>query len=675
MPPISDRLFLTSQNAENDFNGHALSFFIIFINKDVFLVCWCKDIMGDNKSVISNDARSHFLDMVNSPKDLRLLNKGQLRLLADEIRYKIINTVAKTGGHLASSLGVVELTIALHYVFNSPFDKIVWDVGHQSYAHKLLTGRSKRFHTLRQYKGISGFPKINESVHDAFGTGHSSTAISAALGIAKARDLKNENYDVIAIIGDGALTGGMAFEGLNQAGHLKSDLIVVLNDNEMSISKNVGALSPYLRKMITHPMYKDARKNIEIFLKKWSKKAAERAFALEDTIRALSGPGLLFKEMGFKYFGPVDGHDTGTLISAFDNIRGIKGPVLLHVVTKKGKGYIYAEEEVTKFHGISQFNVENGEKVKSSALTYTDAFSNALVNLAREDKKIIAITAAMASGTGLDKFAKEFPGRFFDVGIAEQHAVTFAAGLAANGFKPVVAIYSTFLQRAYDQIIHDVCLQKLPVVFAVDRGGLVGEDGATHHGCFDLSYLRHIPNMVVMSPKDENELQHMLKTAVDYDGPIAIRYPRGEVVGVEADRKFKKLEIGKGEVLRKGKDAVIFGINKYVYEALKAAEELGKEGIKVAVVNSRFIKPLDEGLIIDLAKKTKNIVTIEENALQGGFGSAVLELLEKNDIKANVRRIGIPDNFIEHGPVEVLRQKIGLTKENIVKTVKGMLKK
>ena len=618
--------------------------------------------------------RAAVLDMVNSPGDLRLLNKGQLRLLAGEIRHKIINTVAKTGGHLASSLGVVELTIALHYAFNSPIDKIVWDVGHQSYAHKLLTGRNSSFHTLRQHGGISGFPKREESIHDAFNTGHSSTAISAALGIAKARDLKNENYNVIAVVGDGALTGGMAFEGLNQAGHLKTDLIVVLNDNEMSISKNVGALSPYLRKMITHPRYKHARKNIETFLKRWSKKAAERAFALEDTIRALSGPGLLFKEMGFKYFGPVDGHDIGALIRLFYNIKGIKGPILLHIITKKGKGYAYAEEEVTKFHGISQFNVENGEKIKSSAMTYTDAFSNALIDLAKEDKSIIAITAAMASGTGLDRFAREFPRRFFDVGIAEQHAVTFAAGLAANGFKPIVAIYSTFLQRAYDQIIHDVCLQKLPVVFAVDRGGLVGEDGATHHGCFDLSYLRHIPNMVVMSPKDENELGHMLKTAVDYNGPVAVRYPRGSIIGVKPDKRFKRLEIGKGEVLKRGSDAVIFGINKYVYEALKAAKELEKEGINVCVVNSRFIKPLDEELIINLAKKIKNVVTIEENALQGGFGSAVLELIEREGIKANVKRIGIPDKFIEHGPVEVLRQKVGLTKENIVKVVKELIK-
>jgi len=413
------------------------------------------------------DNGTHFLDMIESPKDLKVLNSSQLRLLAQEIRHKIITTVAKTGGHLAPSLGVVELTIALHHVFNCPADKIVWDVGHQSYTHKILTGRSKKFHTLRQYKGISGFPKIQESEYDAFGTGHSSTSISAALGIAKARDLKNENYKVIAVVGDGALTGGMAFEGLNQAGHLKSDLIVVLNDNKMSISPNVGALSSYLRKMITHPKYKQTRKKVEKFLKKWSKKAVERAFALEDTIRAMSGPGLLFKEMGFKYFGPIDGHNIESLISLFNNIKDTKGPILVHIITKKGKGYAYAEEEVTKFHGIDQFNIENGKKLRSTLhITYTNAFSNALIKLAKEDPRIIGITAAMASGTGLDKFAREFPDRFFDVGIAEQHAVTFAAGLATQGFKPVIAVYSTFLQRAYDQIVHDICLQNLPVVFA-----------------------------------------------------------------------------------------------------------------------------------------------------------------------------------------------------------------
>lgn len=618
---------------------------------------------------------TNFLDMIESPRDLKLLNSSQLNLLADEIRHKIITTVAKTGGHLASSLGVVELTIALHYVFNCPIDKIVWDVGHQSYTHKILTGRSKKFHTLRQYKGISGFPKIKESEYDAFGTGHSSTAISAALGIAKARDLKKGNYKVIAVVGDGALTGGMAFEGLNQAGHLKSDLIVVLNDNKMSIAPNVGALSSYLRKMITHPRYKETRKRVERFLKRWSKKAAERALALEDTIRAMSSPGLLFKEMGFKYFGPIDGHNIESLISLFNNTKDIKGPVLVHIITQKGKGYSYAEEEVTKFHGITQFNIENGKKIKlGTHIHYTDAFSNALIKLAKDDNSIIGITAAMAPGTGLDKFAREFPDRFFDVGIAEQHAVTFAAGLAIEGFKPVVAIYSTFLQRAYDQIIHDVCLQNLPVVFAIDRAGIVGEDGATHHGPFDLSYLRSIPNIKIMVPKDENELGYMLKTALELNCPVAIRYPRGSGVGIGIENPLETIQIGSSEILKEGKDILVLAIGPIVYQALEAANELEKKKISVCVVNSRFVKPLDEKTIIDLAKKIKRIITIEENTIEGGFGSAVLELLEKDKIKADVKRMGIPDKFIEHGSQEQLRKSIGLTKENIIRVIKELIK-
>ena len=618
------------------------------------------------------EINTHFLDMIESPKDLKVLNSPQLKLLASEIRYKIITTVAKTGGHLAPSLGVVELTLALHYVFNCPRDKIVWDVGHQSYAHKILTGRVKTFHTLRQYTGISGFPRIKESVYDCFGTGHSSTSISAALGIAKARDMKKENNKVIAVIGDGALTGGMAFEGLNQAGHLKSDLIVVLNDNKMSISPNVGALSSYLSKMITHPKYKVTKKKVEKFLKRWGKKAAQRAFALEDTIRAMSGPGLLFKEMGFRYFGPVNGHDIESLVRLFNNIKDVKGPVLVHLITRKGKGYAYAEEEVTKFHGIGKFNIENGKKVSSGGhITYTDAFSNALIKLGKEDPRIIGITAAMASGTGLDKFAREFPDRFFDVGIAEQHAVTFASGLASQGFKPVVAIYSTFLQRAYDQIIHDVCLQELPVVFAVDRAGIVGEDGATHNGVFDLSYLRNIPNLTIMAPKDENELGHMLRTALDINGPVVLRYPRGSGVGVGISNPFENIEVGKLEVLKEGKDVLVLGVGPLVYDALDAANDLGKK-ISVCVVNCRFVKPLPEKKILELVKKIKKVVTIEENTIEGGFGSAVLELFAKNGVKADVKRIGIPDRFIEHGEQEQLRRDVGLSKINIIKSIKAI---
>ncbi|MEA2036855.1 MAG: 1-deoxy-D-xylulose-5-phosphate synthase [Nanoarchaeota archaeon] len=617
---------------------------------------------------------TRFLDMIESPKDLKDLSKEQLKPLANEIRHKIITTVASTGGHLASSLGVVELTIALHYVFNCPDDKIVWDVGHQAYAHKLLTGRVRSFHTLRQYKGLSGFPKIKESNYDAFGTGHSSTSISAALGIAKARDLRGEENKVIAVIGDGALTGGMAFEGLNQTGHLKSDLIVVLNDNRMSISPNVGALNSYLSKMVTHPKYNKTKKKVQKFLKTWwSKKAAEKVMALEDTVRAMTGPGALFKDMGFRYFGPVDGHNVEALIRLFNNIKDVKGPILLHIVTMKGKGYAYAEEEVTKFHGISRFNVSNGQKISSDQLiNYTDAFSNALIKMAKDDRKVVAITAAMASGTGLDAFAKEYPTRFFDVGIAEQHAVTFAGGLAKEGFKPVFAVYSTFLQRAYDQIVHDICLQNLPVIFAIDRAGLVGEDGATHHGTLDLSYLRNIPNMTIMAPKDENEIGHMLKTALSLKSPVAIRFPRGVCAGVKVENPFKTIQVSKSEIVKEGKDILVIVAGPLVYGALEAAKDLDKKGNSICVINARFIKPLDEKTIIAKAKKIKKILTLEENTIEGGFGSAILELFQKNNIKANIKRMGLPDKFIEHGTQEQLLEEAGLTKEKIIDAIKEL---
>jgi len=615
--------------------------------------------------------------MINGPSDLKYLSKEQLNLLASEVRERIIKTLSKRGGHLASSLGVVELTIALHYTFESPRDKIVWDVGHQSYAHKILTGRNKRFNTLRQYKGLSGFPKIHESEHDAFGTGHSSTAISAALGIAVARDLGNDGFKVVAIVGDGALTGGMAFEALNQAGHLKTDLVVVLNDNRMSISPNVGALTSYLRRMVVDPKYHKRRKKAKFWLRmlpRIGSKAAKLANDMEETLRAYtSTPGLLFKELGFSYFGPVDGHDIGELITAFKNIKQLNGPAVLHVVTKKGAGYTYAEQDKTRFHGVGAFNIENGENIKCPEhISYTDAFSNALIKLAQKNRKIVGITAAMATGTGLSAFKERFPERFFDVGIAEQHAVTFAAGLASKGFRPVVAIYSTFLQRAYDQIVHDVCLQNLPVVFAVDRGGLVGEDGATHHGTFDLSYLRHIPNMTVMAPRDENELGHMLNTALQHDGPIALRYPRGCGVGVKMQNPYKKIPIGRFEVIKNGKDLVIFAIGSMVSEAISAAKALKNRKINAAVVNARFVKPLDERLVVSFAKKAKKVITVEENSLQGGFGSAVVELLDKKGVKAVVKRIGIPDRFVEHGSVHILRKKIGLTKGNIIKTALSM---
>jgi 1-deoxy-D-xylulose-5-phosphate synthase len=621
-------------------------------------------------------SRSHFIDLINSPRDLRLLNKHQLKLLARELRSIIIDTVSKTGGHLASSLGVVELTIALHYVFDSPKDKIIWDVGHQSYAHKLLTGRKDKFKTLRQHKGISGFPKSKESPHDAFDTGHSSTAVSAALGMAAARDLRREKNKVIAVVGDGALTGGMSFEALNHAGALKKDFLVILNDNEMSISKNVGALSSYLSKLVTRPGYVRVRKKIEALLRKLPLigEKASKAVGIEETIRALAtAPGLIFRELGFHYFGPVDGHNLEELIKALRNIRQIKGPKLFHIVTKKGKGYRYAEADMTRFHGIAPFDVENGKGRYPGGVTYTSAFSRCLTKLAGEDDKIVAVTAAMKSGTGLDDFERNYPDRFFDVGIAEQHAVTFAAGLAKNGYKPVCAIYSTFLQRAYDQIVHDVCLQNLPVVFAIDRAGLVGEDGPTHHGSFDISYLRHIPNITVMAPKDENELGKMMKTAIDLHGPAAIRYPRGTGLGVAIQNPYHAIEVGKAELLREGKDLTILAVGSCVDIANKAADKL-KSKIEASVVNIRFVKPLDEDLILSLAKKSGKIITIEENSLEAGFGSSILELLEKHNINAEVKRIGIPDKFVEHGPVSLLRKELGLTEDNIMKEARLMFK-
>jgi 1-deoxy-D-xylulose-5-phosphate synthase len=618
-----------------------------------------------------------FLDMINQPKDLRVLTKEQLKNLAEEIREKIINTVSKTGGHLASNLGVVELTIAMHYVFESPKDKIVWDVGHQSYTHKLLTGRKDQFGTLRQHKGLAGFPKREESKHDSFNTGHSSTSISAALGIAKARDLQKLNYKVLAVIGDGALTGGMSFEGLNQAGHMKSDMIVVLNDNETSISPNVGAMNSYLRKMVTDPHYHDRRKKaVKLFklLPKFGGKAAKAILDLEETMRAFTTtPGLLFKELGFGYYGPVDGHNLGDLINAFENIKKIKGPILLHVLTKKGHGYQHAENNKTRFHGISPFNIKTGE-TEPKGVTFTKSFSDCLIKLAKKDEKIVAITAAMASGTGLDKFSEMFPDRFFDVGIAEQHAVTFAAGLASNGMKPVVAIYSTFLQRAYDQVIHDVCLQNLPVIFAIDRAGLVGDDGPTHHGAYDLSFLRNVPNLTILAPRDERELGDMLKTAIELNGPVAIRYPRGGCCG-ELSKEMKSMSIGKAAVCAGGSNLAIFAVGNMVDIAIAAMEDLKKIGIQPCIINVRTVKPIDEEMIVEQAKNLKKIITIEENSLIGGYGSAVLEVLEKHKVKASVRRIGIPDEFIEQGKPNVIKEECGLCKQGVIDAAKDLMKK
>jgi len=615
------------------------------------------------------------LEKVNSPQDLRSFEFAELEELAGEIRKKLVETVSRTGGHLAPNLGVVELSIALHRVFCTPQDKIVWDVGHQCYVHKLLTGRREKFDTLRQLGGISGFPLPGESPHDAFGTGHSSTSISAALGMAAARDLRGEKYYVIAVIGDGAMTGGMAYEALNHAGHLKKDLIVILNDNEMSIAQNVGAMSGYLTRLRTDPVYSRGKEEIEQFLRKLpiGSTLLRIGEKFKDSLKYLVVPGMIFEELGFTYLGPVDGHNIKDLCNILDKAKSLKGPVLIHVLTKKGKGYAPAEKNPDRFHGTGAFDVQTGRPVtKSSAPTYTEVFGNTLVKLASADKRLVAVTAAMTSGTGLENFARLYPDRFFDVGIAEQHAVTMAAGMAKAGLRPVVAIYSTFLQRAYDQIIHDVCLQNLPVKFAIDRAGIVGEDGATHHGLFDLSFLRSVPNMVVMAPKDENELQHMLATAFYYEGPAAVRYPRGSGTGCQLDADIRELPVGKAEVLRDGTDVVLLAAGNTVAIAEAAARQLFSLGISAAVINARFIKPLDEECILYYAGLTGKVVTVEENVLQGGFGSAVLELLAARGLTGiKVHCLGINDMFVEHGKPAQLREKLKLTAEHVAEVVLG----
>ncbi|MBI5328968.1 MAG: 1-deoxy-D-xylulose-5-phosphate synthase [Deltaproteobacteria bacterium] len=623
---------------------------------------------------------SKLLDTINNPDALKKLPAEKLPALAHEIREEIVNGISKTGGHLASSLGAVDIAVAIHYVFNTPDDKVVWDVGHQAYAHKILTERREAFKTIRQLGGISGFPKPSESIYDAFGVGHSSTSISAAMGMVVARDLNHENYNVIAIIGDGSLTAGLAFEGLNQAGHLKKDIIVVLNDNEMSISQNVGALSSFLSRKITGRLATRLKKEAEGFfisIPRIGSRLVSFAKRAEDSLIALLTPGMLFEGLGFHYIGPIDGHDIEELISTLSDAKELKGPILIHVLTKKGKGYLPAEQEPILFHGIGPFEKETGKpiKPKKQTSTYTEVFGKILVELAERDKRIVAITAAMPEGTGLDEFAKRFPDRFFDVGIAEQHAITFAAGLSKQGFIPVVAIYSTFLQRAYDEILHDICLQNLPIVLAIDRGGIVGADGATHHGLFDLSYLRHIPNIIIMAPKDEDELRHMLKTAVECGKPAAIRYPRGEGYALDISKPLKTIPMGRAEILMDGNDAVILAIGSTVYPATEAALRLENSGIKITVVNSRFVKPLDEELILSLVRKTAKIITIEENSLQGGFGSAVLELLEANSVTdCKVKRVGAADEFIEHGSQKELRKLLGLDADGIEKIVTDIMR-
>lgn len=618
------------------------------------------------------------LDRIQSPIDLKKIPVSDLPTLAQEIREEIVGVVSQTGGHLATNLGVVELTIALHYLFDTPHDQIVWDTGNQVYAHKLLTGRQKQFPTLRQFGGMSGFTNRAESPYDSFNAGHASTAISAAVGFAESRRVLGEDHKVIVVIGDGAMTAGLAYEGLNQAGTMKGDMIVILNDNEMSISKNVGALSAYLSRIITGPLYTKVKEETKHLLKtipRFGEPMIKAAHRMEESAKGLLVPGLLFEELGFRYVGPIDGNRYDHLFPTLENVKRLKGPTLVHVITKKGKGYHPAEKNPVTLHAASPFEKSTGEiKKKASAPTYTKIFASTLIRLARRDRKIVAITAAMPEGTGLGLFSEALPDRFYDVGIAEQHAVTFAAGLAASGSRPVVAIYSTFMQRSFDQILHDVCIQNLPVVLCLDRAGLVGEDGPTHHGVFDLAYLRILPNMVVMSPKDENELQHMLYSALKHQGPIAIRYARGAGLGVPLDQRLNRIPIGKAELIQQGEDVALIAIGHMVDPALKAAQTLEKEGITPTVVNARFSKPLDRALISRIARKHRYLITIEEHVLNGGFGSAVLEGLEQEGIYGNeIKRIGVPDTFIEHGSVKILREQLGLTSEGIAQEVRMMM--
>ncbi|MDP7422411.1 MAG: 1-deoxy-D-xylulose-5-phosphate synthase [bacterium] len=609
---------------------------------------------------------SLILDKITKPADIKLLTFDELQALALELRQTIVSTVAKTGGHIAPSLGAVEISIALHYCLNSPRDKILWDVGHQAYAHKLLTGRADRFHTLRQKGGISGFPKREESPHDILNTGHASTAISAGCGIACARDLTVEDFMVACVVGDGALTGGLAFEGLNHAGHIRmGKFLLVINDNEMSISPNVGALSQHLSRLRTEPLYVTFKKNIEMMLNlvpAIGSRMRNMILQLKDSLKHLIIPGQLFEELGFYYFGPIDGHDIEALIHVFNTAVTLRGPVVVHCSTTKGKGYPPAEKNPSLFHGLGPFKSETGEPLsKAGTPKYNEVFGSTLVELAEEDERIVAVTAAMPDGTGLVKFRDRFPERFFDVGICEQHAVTFAAGLALQGLKPVIAVYSTFLQRAYDQIIHDVALMKLPVVLCLDRAGLVGEDGPTHHGVFDISYLRHIPGLILAAPADETELKDLLATALAWkDGPFAIRYPRGRGPGAVSEEPPQTVAVGTWKRLRSGHDVSLLAVGRMVERALEAACLLEESGISAGVVDARFITPMDMSVLEEVAS-TVPLVTIEENNLPGGFGSAVLEALNMLRIQTPVLRLGLPDQFIEAGSVEELLQAVGLT--------------
>ena len=623
---------------------------------------------------------TRLLDGVKYPRDIRNFSVEELKQLAAEIREEVISVVSETGGHFASTLGAVELTLALHYVFNTPDDRIVWDTGHQAYAHKLLCGRRQRLATIRQLGGLSGFLSRDESEYDVFGAGHAGTSISAALGMVEAKYLEGSKRKVVAVISDGGLSAGLTYEGLNSAGHLDRDLIVVLNDNEHFIDPRVGAVSSFLSKQFTTDLGVRLQKNLSTLLKSLPSGQHLKLMArkMRDSFLSLVTPGFLFESLGFQYVGPIDGHNISEMVATLQNVKKVDGPTLVHVMTKKGKGYAPAEADPIKFHAVTPFHVLTGKtkKEKGPIPTYTDIFGQSLVRIAKANPKVVGITAAMGSGTGIDKLGREIPNRTYDVGIAEQHAVTFAGGMATEGYIPVVAIYSTFLQRGYDEILHDVCLQNLHVVFALDRGGLVGADGPTHHGVFDFAYLRPMPNIVVMAPKDENELQHMLATAVDHAGPIALRYPRGEGWGVAIDAEAKLLEIGKAELLRDGSDIVIAAIGHTVMPALRAAQDLAPLGINAAVLNARFVKPLDTELLSSLLTRVPRLITVEDHVISAGFGSAVIEFLADAGINGvEIRRLGVPDRFIPHGTQDELRKMCGFDKDAIAQAVLQMVRR
>ncbi len=624
-----------------------------------------------------------YLEKINTPEDIKKMDEKALAELAAELRTYVLEVVSQNGGHLASNLGVVELTLALHKVFDTSKDRVVWDVGHQTYIHKILTGRRDAFKTLRQSQGLSGFPKREESIHDAYDTGHSSTSISAALGFAKARDLKGEDHRVVAVIGDGSMTGGEAFEALNLAASLNTDLLVILNDNHMSIAQNIGGMAEYLNRIRTSAIYNRSKLGVRRTLKKipfFGESLVKGIERLKEGIKLIMIPGVVFSELGFSYYGPVDGHDLKALTETLQKIKDMEGPVLLHVLTRKGKGYLPAQKDACTYHGIAPFDLETG-KVSTTAVkppTYTKVFSETMIRLAEADPRILAITAAMSDGTGLGEFSKRFPDRFFDVGIAEQTAVTLGTALALSGFRPVVSVYSTFLQRAYDQMIQDTAIQNAPVVFALDRAGLVGEDGPTHHGAFDLSYLRSIPGMAVMVPRDEQTLQSMLAAAIQHEsGPSAIRYPRGKTRGLGLNAAILPLEWGKGEILRHGQEALVLAVGPLIDEALEASDRLSEEGIRLGVADAMFVKPLDEAMILALCQQYPLIVTLEENAIAGGFGAAVLELLAAHpEIQGGrIYNIGLPDRFVSQGTQKKLLEDLGLDGQGIARTISDLLRR